>query len=159
MKCHFGLIALFLIMLVAGCGQQANVSVPSGEEKGMNDWSFGVDVSQTNDMLDVKLKVKNETNEEAILDFTSGQQYEIVLKNKAGEELYRYSEGRMFTMAIIHETFAAGEEKLFKDSIVLTDIPPGSYTLEAMLLVASVNGEELKEKDVFQQSVEVEVNE
>ncbi len=143
------MIALLLILL--GCGQSTNVSVPV---KGGEPLTFNVDASKIDHELEIKVTVTNETNEEVTLDFMSGQKYELVLTNESGEELYRFSREHMFTMALVHETLAPGESKVYEETINLEQMEAGPYTLHASLLVAAINGEEVA-ADTYTKSVEV----
>lgn len=71
------------------------------------------------------------------LSFPSGQRFDIVLRNDRGEEVYRWSEGRFFTLALGRETLGAGE-KNYVVRIPLADaagnrFAPGRYVAEGWL--------------------------
>lgn len=75
--------------------------------------------------------VTNTSAEPLTLTFPSGQRADIVLSDE-GEEVYRWSEGRVFTQAIEDVTVDAGETVTFDLESTL-DIGPGTYELTATL--------------------------
>ncbi|WP_100404923.1 BsuPI-related putative proteinase inhibitor [Bacillus solitudinis] len=152
----FQVFLLAVMLVLAGCGQ--GVTGGSGlfeEESKVNGWLFKVVAEPGNDVLEVTLELKNETGQEAAVDFSSGQTYELVLTNQEGEEVYRFSEGKMFTMALVHKKVAEGESIVFEESIPTSDFELGVYSLQAELLVAAVNNE--VPEDSFKQTIDVEI--
>lgn len=79
-------------------------------------WSFGV---------------TNTSEEPMTLTFSSGQRADVVLAD-GGEEVYRWSEGQVFTQAIEDVTIEAGETVTFDLESTL-EIGPGTYELIATL--------------------------
>lgn len=146
-------------MLLSACGQSVNAPVTEEvdeEENELKDWSFEVTTEQDETALHVKMIVTNNLEEEQSIDFSSGQKYEVVLRSN-GEEVYRYSDDKMFTMAIITEGFQPGESKTYEQSIPLDSIEAGEYELTAELVVAAVNGESGETDSIFKQVTMVEV--
>lgn len=43
------------------------------------------------------------------LTFGSGQQFEVTITDEKGEEVYRYSDGKFFTMALVYKNIGPGE--------------------------------------------------
>jgi hypothetical protein len=64
--------------------------------------------------------------------FPSGQSYDFVLLNEKGDPVYRWSEGKAFTMAIRSEQFT-GERNYVEILEPSKALPPGKYTAEAWL--------------------------
>ncbi|MBB6453012.1 hypothetical protein HNQ94_001460 [Salirhabdus euzebyi] len=63
---------------------------------------YSVDVETSNDQATFHMNLKNTTDEAVQFGFSSGQQFEIVVRDKATQqEVYRYSEGMMFTEAFV----------------------------------------------------------
>lgn len=75
--------------------------------------------------------VTNTTDEPLVLTFPSGQRAEIVLSEE-GEEVYRWSEGQVFTQAVEEVTIEAGGEESFELEGAI-DVTPGTYELIATL--------------------------
>lgn len=72
-------------------------------------------------------RVTNVSDEPLTLTFSSGQRAEVVLSDEGGE-VYRWSEGQVFTQAIEDVTIDAGDEEVFTLEGTL-DVAPGAYEL------------------------------
>ncbi|MBM7615195.1 BsuPI-related putative proteinase inhibitor [Alkaliphilus hydrothermalis] len=59
--------------------------------------------------IDVDFKLINTTREAKEITFPSGQQFEMIIVDDGGEEVYRFSEGRFFTMAMTSKQLQPGE--------------------------------------------------
>jgi len=85
-----------------------------------------------------RISLRNGLPEPLRLVFASGQTYELVLRNQNGDVVYRWSEGKAFTMAIRTVEFPPGE----KNWVITTrladraeqPLPEGAYTAEAWLV-------------------------
>ncbi|MRH44201.1 hypothetical protein GH741_16280 [Aquibacillus halophilus] len=100
-----------------------------------------VSVEQTDGKLVFQMELKNVGQENLEMMFSSGQQYEIVVKNDSDETVYRYSEGKAFTEALVTKEIASGEsiewnEEWNYSESVLAD---GNYHAELTLLPTQVN--------------------
>ena len=76
------------------------------------------------------------------LMFSSGQQFEITVTDEAGNEVYRYSDGKFFTLALLNKTINPGESLKWQDEWDLTNkdgekISFGSYKAEIKILASS----------------------
>ncbi|MCL5744201.1 MAG: BsuPI-related putative proteinase inhibitor [Acidobacteria bacterium] len=72
-----------------------------------------------------------------MLTFGSGQTYDLIIKDEKGQVVYRWSDGRAFTMIVRQESFGPGE-KTYPFAVPLSDkdgqpLPQGNYTAEAWL--------------------------
>ena len=63
------------------------------------------------DKLKFTLNVKNNTTKMLELRFPDGQTHDFVVKDFAGKEVWRWSQGRMFTSAMRSETLKGKGEK------------------------------------------------
>lgn len=75
----------------------------------------------------------NHYTEEKQLHFSSGQQFEVVVISDDGKEVYRYSDGKFFTMALVYKDIKPGESLKWQDEWVLTNkegekLSAGEYT-------------------------------
>ncbi|WP_227936783.1 BsuPI-related putative proteinase inhibitor [Alkalihalobacillus deserti] len=159
MKNIIWFVSLLLVLSACGTGVNAPLETKEGVEK-MSDsnWLFDVKTEQSDGELVVTLSVTNNQAQASSIDFSSGQKYELILKNEDGESVYRYSEGMMFTMALVHETFEPSETKVFEERISLDNISAGSYILDAQLMVAAVDGSEWDDANTFHKQVKVNIN-
>nr|WP_285874014.1 BsuPI-related putative proteinase inhibitor [Halalkalibacter oceani] len=113
---------------------------------------------QDGEEIHIELEVVNEDEHDHTLAFSSGQRYELLLRNAEGSEVYRFSDERVFMMAIIYEEFSPHEKKTFREQIDAAELPAGSYTLEGELLVAAIDNEPLTEGESFTQYVTINLD-
>lgn len=86
-------------------------------------------VDVVGDAVEFTYLVTNDRPEPTDLVFTSGQRFEIVVTAvDTGDEVWRYSAGRMFTMALEHEHLEGGEGMAFS----ATYEGPNEGTYEAL---------------------------
>jgi len=68
------------------------------------------------DKLRFTLSVRNNTTKMVELRFPDGQTHDFLVKDFAGKEVWRWSEGRMFTSAMRSETLKGKGETNFEES-------------------------------------------
>jgi len=100
------------------------------------------------------IELTNRYNEPKELEFSSGQQFEIVVTDGTGNEVYRYSDDKFFTLALITKTVEPGETLTWV--VVeweMTDksgekLAPGNYKAEITVLASfpGENGEDSSEQ-------------
>ncbi len=88
-------------------------------------------------VLTVRFTLRNTSTVPVNLDFSTGQQYDVVIRDSGGREVYRWSLGKLFTQVVSRLTVGPGE-KNFVLAVPLGDragqpFPAGRYTLEAWL--------------------------
>lgn len=93
------------------------------------------------DTLQLRFEVANETGETITWHQSSGQAFDVVIRNDAGDEVYRWSDGRFFTMALVQRTLLPGEVWAVEQAIELRGkngeaLPAGDYSLEAVQTLA-----------------------
>ncbi|NLX64195.1 MAG: hypothetical protein GX022_05395 [Clostridiaceae bacterium] len=76
------------------------------------------------------------------LNFSSGQQFEITVTDESGNEVYRYSDGKFFTLALLYKTINPGESLKWQDEWDLTNkdgekLTSGSYKAVIKILASS----------------------
>ncbi|MBL8218589.1 MAG: hypothetical protein JNL62_05145 [Bryobacterales bacterium] len=86
-----------------------------------------------NDPITVRMTLRNTTGTPLELTFPSGQDFDVVIRNEKGDEVYRWSNGRGFTLAIRMLRFSG--EKNYAVA-VRPNLPAGTYTLTASLAVS-----------------------
>ena len=100
------------------------------------------------DKMNFNFELKNNSTEDKVLQFGSGQQFEITVENEEGEEVYRYSDGKYFTMAIVFREIKAGESIEWQDSWDMKDkdgkeLSEGKYTATIEILSILEEGQNL----------------
>ncbi|MBA2133969.1 Spo0E family sporulation regulatory protein-aspartic acid phosphatase [Hydrogenispora sp. UU3] len=94
----------------------------------------------TEDKVIFDFALTNHSSEVLVLPFGSGQQFELVIRDEKGEEVYRYSDGKFFTMALVYKQINPGEALRWQDQWDRRDktgnaASPGRYRAEIEILV------------------------
>lgn len=153
---------LGLVMMLTGCGagnQETNGSSSEEESTETTSPSFDLadikttlDSKQTNENVTFTITFANDAEEPVDFTFSSGQKFEIVVRDASGQEVYRFSEGKMFTMALETLKLEAGESVTFQDVWEYkkdgVNLESGEYKVTASVIPTEINGEKL-EKDAF----------
>jgi hypothetical protein len=86
--------------------------------------------------INIILSIKNISSETKSLNFSSGKQYDFVIKDGAGTEVWRWSNGMAFIQSLTSYNLSSGETRTitYKWNQMISDygtmIPIGSYVLE-----------------------------
>jgi hypothetical protein len=92
-------------------------------------------------VLTARLTLRSTQSEPVELTFSSGQRFDLVIKDESGREHFRWSDGRSFTQAIESERFGPGERNWVVEVPLASRggerLPPGKYTAEAFLATIS----------------------
>ena len=78
------------------------------------------------------LDLANRGGGEAVLQFTSGQRYDLALLGESGDTLWRWSNERGFIQVLGEERLATGAARHWEEPVVLP-AAPGRYLLSAWL--------------------------
>lgn len=90
---------------------------------------------RTTDGVEFDFTVANAGNKKLELLFPDGRTHDLVVLDSIGREVWRWSEGRMFTQAVQNKVLRASDVLRFGES--WEDARPGTYTAVATL--TSVN--------------------
>ena len=88
-------------------------------------------------VLGVRLTLRSTSAQSLVLEFPSGQSYDLKVTNEKGEVVYTWSAGRAFTMIYRTENFGPGE-KTYGLAAPLDNLPPGRYQVEAWLTTSPI---------------------
>jgi|GEM_PF-3738726 len=121
-----------------------------------------LDTKLEKDSLKMNFSLVNTSSKDIDLYFSSGQKYEIVITNSRGQEVYRWSEGKAFTLALVEAKLAAGKKMEFAESWDLTGkdgkkVPAGKYTVEVRILARPVDGSIVLTEDQLKAKKTVEI--
>ncbi|WP_161524639.1 BsuPI-related putative proteinase inhibitor [Alteribacter lacisalsi] len=152
-----GISFSFFALALAACGTgddptggSADPDEENGEEQSEEeasvseyDLTFTMYVEEDGDTLRTIMTIENETDEEIRLDFASSQEYDVVIEED-GSTVYQYSEGQMFTQALVSETIEPGGEYVIEDVWEAgEDLSGRTLEVEAMLNIFSIDNEEI----------------
>ena len=109
------------------------------------------DYEVTNDMVTFNFELFSHYEKSKELMFSSGQQFEITVTNEKEEEVYKFSDGKAFTMALIYETIEPGEAITWSDEWDRTDkegnyLESGKYKAKIEILASPSPGPVEEEK-------------
>ncbi|QOY34111.1 BsuPI-related putative proteinase inhibitor [Anaerobacillus isosaccharinicus] len=128
-----------LIIFITGCGTNIeSIDYFYGDDTTTN-FRATFSVREVGDDMQFELSLTNEGNEKALIQFPSGQQFEIIVKDEENQVVYRFSEGRMFTMAIVMKEIEPGETLVWVDE--WKEAKQGMYTVIGELQIMSINNE------------------
>jgi hypothetical protein len=88
-------------------------------------------VARIADGLSLTLTVENAGQESVGLSFVDGQRAEFVAVDDEGTEVWRWSDGQMFAMALGSETLAPGESTAYEAQ--WSSSPSGEYEITGSL--------------------------
>lgn len=87
------------------------------------------------DPMMARLTVRSTQNDPLVLQFTSGQEYDLAIQDSDGAEVYRWSKGRMFT-EIVHDLTIAGEKNWVIEIKLPAELPAGKYVAQGWLMAS-----------------------
>lgn len=150
-------VILLVLFSLSGCNEngdtpekaEAAVQVPDKLEQPTSILNFDVSIETTDkfgqpslvfaqgDPINIILSIKNTSATTQVLDFNSGQQCDFSIKDRNGAEVWRWSDGKFFTLSFTSYAIAPGATHTIQITWnqLITDtgpvIPVGNYTIEA----------------------------
>ncbi|OIJ15585.1 hypothetical protein BKP35_00915 [Anaerobacillus arseniciselenatis] len=150
------LIGMIAAMTISGCGtadEQIDNNVGGNIDTGYEtSTDNGEDKDEiANEMLSTTIQLKdgdyifslkNNSDKEIELTFSSSQEYEYVINDSEGNHIYTYSMDKMFAMMMKMKTLAPEEEYNINIDVkeVLATLEKGVYTLEIWPVAAETEG-------------------
>ncbi|QGM31732.1 hypothetical protein GI482_15715 [Bacillus sp. N3536] len=146
-KMLWSLLTVFMLLILASCGTNDNDE---------NNSTTGSEQQETESKVSTQLNVdangeavfliKNESNKESTLSFTSGQEVEYQLLDQDKTVVYTYSANKSFTQAIQEKKLQPNEEITFELDLEneLVDVPAGKYTLVAWSLAPELSDQKVE---------------
>lgn len=109
-------------------------------------------------------ELMNHYTETKDLLFGSGQQFEITITDEKGEEVYRYSDDKFFTMALVQKSIKPGESIKWQDAWNMTNkngekLTSGKYKAKIDILVISEENDEKIEPSQLTTVIEFDLSE
>lgn len=75
------------------------------------------EANMKDDSIEMKVTLTNTSKKAVNFTIPSGQKYDFVLLDSDKKELYRWSTGKMFTMALINSKIGAGESIVYTETL------------------------------------------
>ena len=103
-----------------------------------------IELSRTVDSIDpvpvllATFTVRNATSSPIPFTFSNSQQYDFLIQDDSGQELWKWSDGRFFAMMIVEKELGQ-QAWVYRERIPAVDregysLPKGQYTLRARLM-------------------------
>jgi hypothetical protein len=144
------ILVLSLILLASlayACGPRARSAEPEREKAASPTKTAeagpivaALDV-KIRDGIEFTFRVTNNEPRKLELLFPSGQTHDLVVQDSLGRDVWRWSEGRMFTQAYQNKVLAAGET-LSWEAAWRAEVPKGRYVAIASLMSENTPVEE-----------------
>ena len=129
---------LLLGILLAGCGTGNKVSSNGSDGeittggKGIVAGEMGASLIEKSPLI-FQYEVKNQTEEEVTLEFTSSQRFDYSVKTQDGKEIFLFSSVASFLQALGEETVKPGEALTYEMDLNELDLKKGDYVLSAWM--------------------------
>ncbi len=108
--------------------------------------SFSASSEKEKDTVRFELTLRNETEKDVKVTFSSSQKYEIIV-SKDDTIVYQYSKDKMFTQATTEEIIKSNEQLVLEEEWQYDhSLASGEYDVEIQLLVTEVNEEKVDAK-------------
>lgn len=87
--------------------------------------------------LRLRFELRNDAQQAVTYDYGSTQRYELVIRDRSGAEVYRWSANKRFAMAAARATLQPGDALVYEETFELRataggPLPEGEYLLEAV---------------------------
>jgi len=117
-----------------------------------------METRQSDGKVDIRFTLKNISGRDLKLHTGSSQRYDFHVLNEKGEEVYRWSNGKAFTAALVEFELKQSGQLEFTEVWMYQDnggepVPPGKYTIVVQIMAkpdsGTVNAEELTAKTMI----------
>lgn len=136
MKIIILLIIVVVVFSALGLWLIASGNTTS-EERNMN---YGISMMtdkmsySVGEPIIMTLKIFNYTEEEIIFHFNTGQRYDFIIEDEEGNEIWRWSQDMMFTMALGEETLGPTNTEITYTAEYKGMLSPGYYKVTGILV-------------------------
>jgi ABC-type molybdate transport system substrate-binding protein len=121
-------------LLVTGCGTGNQVSNNDQDQGGAGIVAGEMAASLTEEKpLIFQYEVKNQTEEEVTLEFTSSQRYDYSVKTKDGKDVFLFSSVASFLQALGEEKVKQGEALKYEIDLHELSLEKGDYVLSVWM--------------------------
>jgi hypothetical protein len=119
---------VLLGMFITGCGT-GNLDIVKGEDGSESDIVAGEMVASLDkkSTLVYNYQVKNQTEKDVTLEFTSSQRIDYSVKTKDGEQIFLYSSVTSFLAVLGEEKVKQGEALEYTIDLTELKLPAGEY--------------------------------
>jgi len=91
-------------------------------------------VYQSGEIITIKLKVFNYSTETIDFHFNSSQRYDFIIEDEKGNEVWRWSDGRMFAQMLGEEILGLNNPVIIYAAEYKGKLSPGYYKITGILV-------------------------
>jgi len=109
----------------------------TSEEKNMN---YGISITtdkmsySVGEPIKVTLEVFNYTQEDIVFHFNTSQRYDFIIEDDEGNEVWRWSQDRMFAMVLGEEVIGPHNSEVIYTADYKDRISPGNYKVTGIFI-------------------------
>jgi hypothetical protein len=120
--------------------------IESNDNQGIWQGNIGATLVQYEheDKISFKYEIRNHKKKPIEINFSSGKQFDFIIKDENGEKVYQHSDDRMYIQALKTIELKQGEALTYE--IPVSQFDPGEYTIEVWLTSTSEEQYKLVEK-------------
>lgn len=140
----FAVIVTLIAFLVSGCGSSAGpqktTQTATSVSGTLREGDFSVTLvaeprsAAAGKGFSLTLSIRNLSDKSRSFELSSGQAFDFLTFNSEGAQVWRWSDGMMFTQALGTDTIEAGGVKDFKASWDASGMSAGKYSVEGYYL-------------------------
>lgn len=115
------------------CGPRSQSVVSNAKARTASDTTVAAQVSidTTNGVVRFAIAVHNGTRKSVEINFPNGRTHDFVVMDSTGREVWRWSDGRLFTQAMQNRFVSSKDSAIYDEAWKAAT--PGNYTLVALL--------------------------
>ncbi len=141
MRLSLFLMSVLISLLLTGCtsDNKGNATGEPNQEMEVlevmsNELKLDFQVMPSSKETQFIITLTNQSDQLKKLEFHSSQKYEINVTNDKGEEVFIYSEGKMFSQALETALIKSGESMEWEEIWQHERLPAGKYTAKVSVL-------------------------
>ena len=122
-----------------GTGEDDNAGTPPPAPADLQvSLELGGETYSRGEPVEMSLTITNTDQDEAVLSFSDGLRYDFVAVDGDGREVWRWSDGKLFTQVLGEETIAPGGSLVYRETWGQADgegkqVPDGEYAVLGLI--------------------------
>ena len=133
------LVKLIIIVVILSLGLWWGIYGNSASEN--KNMSYGMSIMidkmsySVGELITMTLNVFNYTEEEITFHFNTSQRYDFIIEDEKGNEIWRWSEGRMFAQMLGEEILGPNNPEIIYATEYKDKLSPGYYKVTGIFVV------------------------
>ena len=129
------IIILIIVVVVIFSGLGLLLGVYGNSASGERNINYGISLMidkmnyNVDETIIMTLKIFNYTEEDIVFYFHNSQRYDFIIEDEEGNEVWRWSDGRMFAMVLGEEILGSNNPKIIYATEYQGQLSPGYYKI------------------------------